>query len=187
MLPTMARVQLTDPLAARARRVLVVGVTGSGKTTLARELEARRGIPLVDVDALAWQPGWVKTPDAQLVAAVSTVVTGPQWVLDSAWGAIRPVVLEHVDLVVGLDLPRHVSFTRLARRTATRLVTRERICGDNVESWRQTFSPSSILVWHARSFASKRRLVRAWEADPDLPPVLRLTTPAEVRAFLALA
>ena len=174
----VSRAALDDPLARQARRLLLIGVTGSGKTTLARGLEARCGIPAVDVDAMAWRPGWVKTPDEELAAAAARVVA-------SAWTAIRPVVLPRAELVVALDLPRWLSLARLLRRTATRALTREPVCGDNVESVRNVFSRDSILAWHVRSFAAKRSQMLAWEADPDVPPVLRLRTAAEVDQWLA--
>lgn len=111
----VSRASLDDPLARQARRLLLIGVTGSGKTTLARALEGRCGIPAVDVDAMAWRPGWVKTPDEELAAAAARVAAGEAWVMDSAWTAIRPVVLPRAELVVALDLPRWLSLARLLR------------------------------------------------------------------------
>ncbi len=181
----VAHAELDDPVVSSARRILLLGVTGSGKSTLARTLETRHGIPAVDVDALAWRPGWVKTPDAELRAAAAEVAKHEAWVLDSAWTAIRPVVLPRVQLIVALDLPRRVSLTRLIARTARRVVTREPVCGDNVETLRGVLSRESIIGWHFRSFASKRRQMTAWAQDPAMPPLLRLNTTADVEAFLA--
>lgn len=182
----VARAILSDPIARDARRILLIGVTGSGKSTLARALQARHGIPAIDVDALAWRPGWVKAPQGEFVAAAARVAATDSWVLDSAWSAIRPVVLPRVELIVGLDLPRWLSLARLVRRTLRRVITQERVCGDNTESWRSVFSRDSIVAWHFRSFANKRRQLDRWEADPGLAPVLRLSSPAEVDQWLAL-
>ena len=147
----MALASMDDDVCRAARRILIIGVTGSGKSTHARAIEDRSGIPAIDVDAMAWRPGWVKTPDEELAAAAARVAAGEAWVMDSAWTAIRPVVLPRAELVVALDLPRWLSLARLLRRTATRALTREPVCGDNVESVRNVFSRDSILAWHVRS------------------------------------
>ena len=46
-----------------ARRVLIYGVTGSGKTTLAARLSELSGLTWHSVDDLSWEPGWVPVPD----------------------------------------------------------------------------------------------------------------------------
>ena len=40
-------------------RIVVVGTTGSGKTTVARQLAEHLGVLHVELDALNWDPGWV--------------------------------------------------------------------------------------------------------------------------------
>lgn len=44
------------------RRVAVVGTSGCGKTTVARELSAVLDVPHIELDALYWQPHWVARP-----------------------------------------------------------------------------------------------------------------------------
>jgi adenylate kinase family enzyme len=39
------------------RRVLVIGISGAGKSTFARELAARIGLPLIHLDKEFWRPG----------------------------------------------------------------------------------------------------------------------------------
>ena len=38
------------------QRVSVIGVTGSGKTTLAAALAAKLQVPYIELDALHWEP-----------------------------------------------------------------------------------------------------------------------------------
>ena len=44
------------------RRLLVGGLTGSGKSTPARVLSVRLGLPYTEVDGLFHGPGWVRLP-----------------------------------------------------------------------------------------------------------------------------
>ena len=102
--------------------------------------------------------------------------------MDSAWAAIRPVVLPRAER---RRRPRPPPLAQPARLCGGDAGAHEGACGDNVESVRNVFSCDSILAWHFRSFAAKRSQMLAWEADPDVPPVLRLRTAAEVDQWLA--
>jgi len=167
-----------------ARRVLVYGVTGSGKTTLAGRLARITGLPFTEVDFVTWRPGWVLLPEEEQRARFTELCAGDRWILDSAYGTWVDVVLARADLVVGLDFPRVVSLSRLLRRTVSRAVRGTEICGGNRETVRRALSDDSIVRWHFRSFASKHERLVAWEADPAMPPVLRLRSPRELERWL---
>jgi hypothetical protein len=170
------------------RRILVYGVTGSGKSTLAARIGQRLGLPYHSVDDLTWEPGWVAVPDEVQRERIGAICATDEWVLDSAYGIWLDVPLARAELVVGLDFPRWRSLGRLLRRTARRIVLRTRFCNGNREPiGKLLLSTDNIVVWHFRSFARKRRRMRAWHADPAMPPVVLLRSPAEVERWLAEA
>ncbi|RRD29548.1 adenylate kinase [Actinomyces bowdenii] len=174
----------------RARRILLHGVTGSGKSTAAARLSRALGLPLHLADEgigflPAHEGAWVKRPQDQQLALVRALVSQDEWVLDSAYGLWRDSVLERAQVVVALDYPRVVSLGRLVRRTARRVRDQERICNGNTESWGRALGPESILLWHARTFSRKRRFVRELEACAQGPGVLRLRRPGELDRLLA--
>jgi len=167
------------------RRILVHGVTGAGKSTLAEQIAAVTGHPWHSVDdEIGWLPGWVERPHEQQRALAQEIVAREEWVLDTAYGHWRDVVIPRVELIVALDYPRWLSFGRLLRRTLVRVWRREVICNGNVESLRAALSRDSILWWHWRSFDRKRDQVRRWQHDPAAPAVLRLISPRQVPALL---
>ncbi|MGC0273460.1 adenylate kinase [Pseudactinotalea sp. Z1739] len=172
----------------RAQRILIYGVTGSGKTTLARDLGGTLDVRSVSVDdEIGWLPGWVNRPVVQQRNLVEQIVAQDAWVMDTAYGAWLDVVLPRVEMIVALDYPRAVSLGRLVRRSLRRALGKRRICNDNTESFRRLFSRESILIWHFRSFASKRAQIRSWAQDPPVDRVLVLRSPRQTRAFLAWA
>jgi adenylate kinase family enzyme len=168
-----------------ACRLLIYGVTGSGKTALAGKVAAKTGLPWHSVDDLTWEPGWVGVPPEEQRRRIDAICAGDRWILDSAYSSWLDVPLGRADLIVALDYPRWRSLGRLVRRTVQRAVDQRQICNGNTESFRQAFSRDSIIVWHFRSFARHRERMRAWAVDASVPDVVRLTSPAAARRWLA--
>lgn len=168
-----------------ARRILVYGVTGSGKSTAAGRIGERLGLPVTLVDDLTWLPGWVPVAEETQRERIASVVAGDSWVLDSAYRVWLDLVEPRTELVVALDYPRWFSLVRLLRRTITGVVTQETRCNGNTESLRHVLSRDSILRWHFQSFRRKRERMRAWAESPDGPPVLLMRSARELDAWIA--
>jgi adenylate kinase family enzyme len=166
------------------RRIVVYGVTGSGKSTLAGRIGARLGLPYHAVDDLTWEPGWVEVSAEEQRKRMSEVCAGDAWVIDSMYGKWLDIPLARTDLIVGLDMPRWRSLSRLVRRTVTNIVVHRPLCNNNYESWRTFLSRDSIVAWHFASFKRKQRRMRGWHADPAFPETVLLRSPTEVERWL---
>jgi adenylate kinase family enzyme len=164
----------------------VYGVTGSGKTTLARKISERTGLPWHSVDDLAWEPGWVEVGLAEQISRFRAICAGDRWVMDTAYGKWIEVALSRAEVIVALDYPRWLSLSRLVRRTLWRSITRERVCNGNVEPFLRMLSEDSIIRWHFRSFARKRERMRRWAEDPGGPTVLLFSSPRQTSRWLAM-
>ena len=89
------------------QRILVMGSSGSGKSTFALRLSAITGMPIVSLDALFWKPGWVPSENAEFERRVTEAVQMPRWIMDGGFisngaGELRRLA-EHAALLADRD------------------------------------------------------------------------------------
>ncbi|MFI5385915.1 MAG: adenylate kinase [Fimbriimonadales bacterium] len=167
-----------------AKRILVYGVTGSGKTTFARRVSERTGIPWHSVDDLTWEPNWVEVPAEVQRERIAEICAGEEWILDTAYAKWIEIPLARVELIIGLDYPRWFSLGRLLLRTAARVIDKKEICNGNRETFWNSLSRDSILAWHFRSFRGKRMRLRDWADNPVGPKVIVFRQDQEAKRWL---
>jgi adenylate kinase family enzyme len=170
-----------------APKIAVVGTSGSGKTTVARELARRLGVPHVELDALYHGPGWTETPPEEFRRRVAAATEADGWVVDGNYDSkLGELVLERADTVVWLDLPLRVALTRVTRRTVRRIRTGEELWSGNRESWRGGFLGwESMFVWTIRSHLRNRRARAERLQRQSGLQVVRLRSPKEVESYLS--
>jgi adenylate kinase family enzyme len=172
------------------RRVTVAGVSGSGKTTVARVLAERLGVPYVELDALHHGPNWTEAPAEELRARVAAAIAAAPdgWVIDGNYRQqLGDLVLGAADTFVWLELPLRVSLARLARRTWRRWRYQEELWHGNREVVRNLVGLEGLFAWTVRSYVRHRREIPpALARNPHLT-VVHLRTPAAVASFLATA
>lgn len=145
-------------LSHTCRRISVVGTTGSGKTTLARAISRRLGIPHVELDALHWEPNWVEAPDTLFRERTERALSGDSWVVDGNYSQTRDIVWGTADTVIFLDYPLPMMLWRLTRRTLRRILRGEELWNGNKESIRSAFfSRDSIFLWLLTTYRRRRR------------------------------
>jgi adenylate kinase family enzyme len=171
------------------RRVSVIGTSGSGKTTISREIARTLGCPLLELDAIFHQPDWAPLDREEFGRLVGAVADGATWVIDGNYSVIRPIVWSQADTVIWLDLPKRIVMRRLVWRTLRRVAGREVLWNGNREHWRNVFSwkpEESVICWAWHKHAEYRESYAAAAADPANKHLnfIRLTSPASIRQFL---
>ena len=178
--------QAPKPVPANPSRVLFYGVTGSGKSSAAHAFAAASGLPEYSADDdIGWLPGWQQRSEDQQRLIAEDVAGRDRWVLDSAYGLWRDIIVPRAELVVALDYPRWLSFFRLLRRSLQRIITKQPVCNGNVETFGRLLTKDSIFYWHFNSFARKKRLFTEWQSSPDMPPVIVFRRPRDLNDWLA--
>jgi adenylate kinase family enzyme len=99
------------------KRILILGPSGAGKSTLARRVGARLGFPVVHLDAINWNPGWVQTERERFRERVAEAAAREMWVMDGNYTTHLDLRLPRAEAIIWLDLPRYVYFPRAVWRT----------------------------------------------------------------------
>eukprot|EP01037_Dinobryon_pediforme_P005266 gene5266-5319_t len=174
-------------------RVVVIGTSGAGKTTLAQRIADRYGIPLVELDALNWRPEWVAlslSDPARFRREVDAATALGDWVVAGNYtSSVRDIVWGRATHLVWLDYSRSVVMRRVLWRSFWRAVRREVIWGGNREGFRLWLDPGHPVQWAWRTWQSNRegtarRLAEAASAHLRVVQVLRPRDAGKVFARL---
>jgi adenylate kinase family enzyme len=79
------------------RRIVVVGASCSGKTTLAQSIAQRLELPHFDMDSIVWGPNWSLPSDEQLLTQVKSIIQHEAWVIDGVFPEHRDLVWARAD------------------------------------------------------------------------------------------
>ena len=100
-------------------RILIIGCGGAGKSTLARQLGEKTGLPVVHLDQLFWHPGWVESTKDEIDTKILEELGKPRWIMDGNYNRTLPLRLEKCDTVIYLDFSRFACLFGVLKRVLT--------------------------------------------------------------------
>ena len=176
-------------------RIHVIGNSCSGKSSLAERLARSLAVPLVELDALNWEPDWVglsTTDPAEFERRLHAATADGAWVVAGSYARFSERVFwRRLETVIWLDLPILVLLARAMTRSWRRWRSKELLWGTNVERfWSQLMvwrKDESLLWWIATQHRRKRRAMIERMADPAWAHIrfVRLVSTAEIERFVA--
>ena len=170
------------------RRVVIIGTSGAGKTTLARCLAARLGLPHIEFDAYRHGSNWTPTPNRVLRQNVAKDIAADGWITDGNYTVVRDIVWTRATAIIWLDYPFPIVFWRLFWRTMGRCVKRTELWNGNREKlWWHFFTKDSLFLWAFQTHWSRKKGLIAAFGQPQHRhlTVFRLRSPRETRRLLA--
>ncbi|WLS05012.1 AAA family ATPase (plasmid) [Shinella oryzae] len=104
-------------LLATARRVLVIGCSGGGKTTFSAKIAACLDLEFQSLDRdVRWLPGWVERDRAEQRAIIEQLARRERWVMDGSGASSFDIRLPQTDLVFWIRVPRRIALLGLFKR-----------------------------------------------------------------------
>lgn len=191
-------------------RIVVLGMSASGKSTLCQLMSARFHIPHIELDALHHLPGWRvrdtesfrelvlrALDDAEAVRSSKTA----GWIVDGNYSSVRDLVWPRATTIVWLDYPAVVNWFFLLMRTASRCWYGTACCGGNVEQWWRhlQWNEQSMFFWMWKQHAVLHQQLRSVLSSDEHTDgqgrtvnirgvrVVRLRSPGDTKQWLTAA
>ena len=128
-------------------RVIIIGCGGAGKSTLARKLGEKTGLPVIHLDQIWWSPGnWHHLEREEFDARLMEEIEQPQWILDGNFNRTLEMRLEKCDTVIYLDFPRLVCLKNWLSRVIKNWGHARADMGEGCTEW---FDPEfAVWIWN---------------------------------------
>ena len=98
------------------QRIMIIGGPESGKSTLARSLGQKPGLPVVHIDPMFWAPGWVQRHPRQTQVLIAAAAARDAWIFAGNSSCSYAGRADRAGLIVVPDLPRSLRLWRILHR-----------------------------------------------------------------------
>ena len=171
------------------KRAVVIGVTSSGKSTLAEKLAKRFGLWYIELDALYWEPNWQGAPLKVFRTRVEKAIQAEKWIVAGNYHVVRDLIWPKAEAVIWLDYPLLTVVWQLTRRNVRRWWTRELLWGTNREPlWvhLKLWSTDSLYHWLFKTYWRRKREIPLLLSEPEHRhlKLIRFEHPKETQRWL---
>lgn len=161
------------------RRVLVIGSPGAGKSTFARALAGRTGLPFVHLDVEYHLPGWVDRPDDEWHSELDGILAREAWSIDGNYGGSMDRRLARGDTAILLGYPTLLCLWRVLKRATT---LRGQVRPDAAPGCPERLDVDFLA--YIAAFRRAKTPALEWRLARFPGTVVRFRKPADARAFL---
>jgi len=147
---------------------MVIGCSGSGKSTFSRKLHQLTQIPIVHLDQKYWKPNWVESTEEEWRATISEIVKDDQWIMDGNYSGTWDLRIPRADTIIFIDQPTYVCLYRVIKRIISyHGKTRPDMTEDCPERFDLQFF-HYVLTYNLRRRKSNLKKMETWKKEKQV-------------------
>ena len=97
-------------------KIIVLGCSGSGKSTFSRKLAARTGLPLIHLDNIWWRPDQTHITREEFDQKLNEILHDDFWIIDGNYSRTYEERIRACDAIIFLDYSEEVCMDGITRR-----------------------------------------------------------------------
>jgi adenylate kinase family enzyme len=86
-------------------KIAVIGISGTGKSTISRKIADSTKLPLYHMDTIIWKENWVEADSSSIEKSLETISKTNAWVIEGWIDHYSKGFLESADTIIYLDYP----------------------------------------------------------------------------------
>ena len=148
-----------NPSLSDARRIIVLGCSGCGKSTFATKLHAKTGIPLYHLDNVWWKPDRTHISRDEFDRRLGEIVSGSELIIEGDYSRTYEVRIRASDAIVFLDIDEDECMKGITERVGKKR--------DDIPWTEHELDPELVAL--VREYKGKNRpvLLDLFEKYPD--------------------
>jgi adenylate kinase family enzyme len=162
----------------KINKIAVLGISGAGKSTFARAIGQKTGLPVYHMDSLYWKPGWTETSVNEWEAQEKDILSRDRWIVEGWIDRAHPQRIQQADLAIYLDFSGVVcAFNAIKRWRQYRDIPRPELperCDEQI---------ALSTLWKIMARKERPDIEHALAAA-DSVPLIRLTSIKVMKQFL---
>lgn len=146
------------------KKVIVVGCPGSGKSTFARKLQEKTGLPLYYLDMIWHKPDKTTLTKEEFDEKLHELIARDEWIIDGNYSRTLEPRLQACDTAFVFDLPLEVCLAGAQARVGTKRIDmpwEETELSQEFLNYILSFSQQQLprLLQLARQYSSQKQVV----------------------------